>query len=342
MLRYSREHSKNYLDTFGFLPLTLPHNFDYAQLSLEVNRESVRTMSQSWADIVKQKRSFIVPAFADHSAAASSFMVSHLDPVIRGLVGKNYFYIGSDASTFFAAGSAWHRDMALRLPLLKLNIYIDFNSKDESFEFLIVPGSHHVGSAYSSLLQKAAAWPDVLGLEGGFSERNFLPPGSDPTSSCYDHRSDPIPSHAVTIKPGGAIIFNTAALHAVKSCCPTGRPRRLVTFIFCANPIDLSDCHFCREPSGRNYSDAELLDELYTWRAMECARFGVYDYGPELKKYPDYIKAHGVDWEKITKMSRELELDLKLEDGSHEQVQVKKMSNFLLQNVHNITGEMRS
>jgi hypothetical protein len=338
MFRYSADHSKNFLDTFGYLDLTLPKDFDYEQLILDINRESSKLLSLQWSEIVRQKRSFMVPAFADHSQIASNFMVNHLDACIQALIGKNYFYIGSDASIFFAPGSAWHRDMAMRLPLLKVNIYVDFNSKDESCDFLIVPGSHHVSTAYSGLLQKALGWPDVPGIEGGLCERGFLPQGSDPTSVAYDHRNDPVPSKALSVKPGAAVIFNTAALHAVKSSVPLGRPRRLVTFIFCANPIDLEKNHYARDPLGKNYTNDALLEELYHWRAMDCIRHNVSDYGPQLQNYPDYVQAHGVDWTKIVKLSKELDLGLKQEDGSHEQYQMQKMSQFLVQNIPDTDG----
>lgn len=333
MQQVSIDHRKNLFDTFGFVSLELPKSFSYENFITDVNRRATEHLSLSWEEILKRKLSFIVPAYADNSAVASEFLVNYLDNEIQNLLGKNYYYMGSDASVFFAAGSAWHRDLAMRLPVLKINIYLDFDTHEHSCDFLIIPGSHLVDTTYSSLLQKGLAWPEGRGVRGGLCETEFFPPGSDPTDPCYAHELDVIPNHCIKVMHGSAVAFNTAAIHAVNSSIKIGRPRRLITFICCTNPKDLSEGHLYRSPLSVNASDEKLIAEIYDFRAMELKRYGVSNYGEELLKYPEYIKAHGLDWEKIAKLADEDTLALNREDGTHEAVQEKIMANFLTQNI---------
>lgn len=342
MLVSSIEQKKNFLDTFGYLTLELPREFNYENYRNEVVRASTGLRNQDWKSIVTQKQSFIVPAFADNSIIAAEFLVNWLDRQVTPLLGENYFYLGSDASIFFAAGSAWHRDLAMRLPVLKLNIYLDFDANDQSCNFLIIPGSHHVSSSYSSLLQNALAWPDKPGLEGGMSENGFLPPGSDPTAPGYSTVSDLIPAKAISVKHGAAVIFNTAAIHGVKSHVQMGKPRRLITFIFCTNPKDIKETHFSRNHEGDNLDDETLINEIYLWKATEAVRFGVNSYGEGLSKYPEFINKHGLDWNIVKQLAATLEKEFNREDGSHEQSQMQKMTEYLTQNLKYLDGGFKS
>lgn len=336
MQKFSVNHRKNLFDTFGFVSLNLPKSFSYDNFTMDVNRCAAQHLSLAWEEILRRKLSFIVPAYADNSDLAAEFLVNYLDSEIQALIGKNYYYMGSDASVFFAAGSAWHRDLAMRLPVLKINIYLDFDAQNHSCDFLIIPGSHLVDTTYSALLQKGLAWPEERGVRGGLCETEFFPPGSDPTDPCYAHEYDVIPNHCVRVTHGSAVAFNTAAIHAVKSSIQIGRPRRLITFICCANPEDLSPKHFYRSPLTDNFNNESLIEEIYTFRAMELKRYGVASYGKALLEYPEYIGMHGLDWKKIIKLAEDDALDLSREDGSHEAVQEKIMANFLTQNIPKI------
>jgi hypothetical protein len=338
MTAHQIQQNKNFLDTFGYLQLELPSNFNYDDYKNEVIKASTLLMNSEWKDIVAQKRSFIVPAFADNSSIGSEFLVNYLDNQIKPLLGKNYIYLGSDASIFFAAGSAWHRDLAMHLPVLKLNIYLDFDADNQSCEFLIIPGSHHVASSYSSLLQNALAWPDKPGYCGGLSESGFLPSGLDPTAPGYNANRDLIPAKAIAVKPRAAVIFNTAAIHAVKSHVQMGKPRRLITYIFCTNPKDIKDTHFSRSHNGVNLNDDALINEIYLWKATEAVRFGIKSYGEGLSKYSEYIRDHGLDWELVSKIASGLKQEFDREDGSHEQSQMKKMTAYLTQNLTYLDG----
>jgi hypothetical protein len=340
MQNFTSAHQKNLFDTFGFVKLNLPKSFNYDAFITDVNSKAAEHLSLTWEEILRRKLSFIVPAYADNSELASDFLVNYLDEKIQALVGKNYFYMGSDASVFFAAGSAWHRDLAMRLPVLKINIYLDFDTHNHSCDFLIIPGSHLVDTTYSGLLQKGLAWPEARGVQGGLCEKEFFPAGSDPTDPCYQHELDIIPNHCIKVASGSVVAFNTAAIHAVKSCVPIGRPRRLITFICCANPADLSASHFYRSPHTLNLNDNELIDEIYAFRAMELKRYGVSTYGPALLAYEDYIARHGLDWDKIKSMAEQEALPLQREDGRHESVQEKTMANFLTQNIPEINVEL--
>lgn len=333
MQNYNNYQRKNLFDAFGFVTLNLPSNFSYDDFITDVNRSATKHLSLSWEEIFKRKSSFIVPAYADNSPLASDFLVNCLHREIQVLLGQNYFYLGSDASVFFAAGSAWHRDLAMRLPVLKINIYLDFDARGHSCDFLIIPGSQLVDTTYSALLQMGLAWPEERGIQGGLCENEFFPKGSDPTDPCYSHENDVIPSHLVKVTPGSAVAFNTAAIHAVKSSVPIGRPRRLITFICCANPIDLTDGHFYRSPLSVNMNDEQLIGEIYAFRAMELKRYGVSNYGSALQEYPEYIRNHGLDWRKINHIAEHDPLELNREDGTHEAVQEKIMAKFLTQNI---------
>ena len=335
-------HRKNLFDTFGFVPLKLPAGFDYEAFREDVRLKAEDQYSLSWEEIIKPGEQFIVPAYADSSFLASSFLVNFLDNEIQRLLGKNYFYLGSDASVFFAAGSCWHRDLAMRLPVLKINIYLDFDEDGHGCDFLIIPGSQLVDTSYSGLLQKGLAWPNERGIYGGFSEKKFFPEGSNPTDPNYSSDTDVIPSHCVGVIPGLAVAFNTAAIHAVKSSIDVGQPRRLITFICCANPADLAQNHFSRSPQTVKLSDDCLISEIYAMKAMELKRFGVSGYGEALQSYPDYIKKHGIDWIKIEQIASVDFLELNREDGKHEGVQERLMAKFLTQNIPEVENSFRA
>lgn len=332
--------SKNFLDTFGFLEFDLPKDLKYDDFIRDVNNLASKQLSLPWEAIAREKRSLGVISFADNSPVASDFLVNWLDKRIQYLLGSNYYYLGSDASIFFAAGSAWHRDLAMRLPLLKFLIYLDYDKHDYCCDFMIIPGSHHVYSNYASLLQKGLAWPDKEGYAGGITENSFFPSPSDPTDPCYSGSLDAIPSVTIPVVRGKAVLFNEAAIHAVKSSVPIGKPRRLATYVFCANPIDLSPTHYCREPLGKNYSNDELINEVFMFYAMLEKRLGIVGYGNALMEHRDYVNLHGLDWKKIHWLAETLGDDYKKEDGSHEQAQMKQMSAFLLQNIKDIDAEL--
>lgn len=137
------------------------------------------------------------------------------------------------------------------------------------------------------------------------------------------------------------MLFSHAAIHAAKSAIPIGKPRRLVTFNFCANPIDLPLSHYARDPDNKKLDDAALLKEIYYTIALQSKRLGVTGYGEELHKYPDFIKAHGVDWELVRKIVEQDLADYDQEDGSKGDVQVKKMTRFLTQNVPDIDNSIK-
>lgn len=338
----SAEQSRNFIDTFGYLEFRLPESLNFDQLILDVNRQVTGRASLEWSEILRQKRGCAFQSFADNSKTASDFLVNWLDARIQPLLGKNYLYIESDVSVFFEAGSAWHRDAGIRLPVYKFLLYLDYNSSGHSCDFHIIPGSHHVGSPYSSFLQKGLAWPDKHGFAGGLSENEFFPHGSDQTNACYSYGSDPIPNKKISVKKGSAVLFSHAAIHAAKSSVPIGKPRRLVTFNFCANPIDLPASHYARDPSNKKLDDATLLKEIYYTIALQSKRLGVNGYGEELHKYPEFIKAHGVDWKYVREIVDRDLADYNQEDGSKGDVQVKKMTNFLLQNIYDIDNSIKN
>lgn len=340
MINESPEQAKNFIETFGYLRFSLPPKLDYDQLITDVNKQITTHLSLEWAEIVRQKRGYAFQSFADNSKVATDFLVNWLDRRILPILGKNYLYIESDVSVFFEAGSAWHRDAGMRLPVYKFLLYLDYNSSDISCDFHIIPGSHHVDSAYSSLLQKGLAWPDKWGFAGGLSENEFFPHGSDQTNVSYDHAADPIPNTKIPIVRGNAVLFSQAAIHAAKSSIPVGKPRRLITFSFCANPIDLSPTHYKRDANGEKLDNSQLIKEIYHTIALQSKRLGVSGYGSELQKFPDYIKAHGVDWERVREIVVRDCSDYEQEDGSKGGVQVDKMTNFLLQNIPDIDNSI--
>lgn len=337
----STDQYRNFIDTFGYLELRLPEKLDYDQLVMDVNRQVTAHLSLEWAEIVRQKRGYAFQSFADNSRAASDFLVNWLDSRLQPLIGKNYLYIESDVSVFFEAGSAWHRDAGMRLPVYKFLLYLDYNSGDHSCDFHIIPGSHHVASPYSSFLQKGLAWPDKWGFAGGLSENEYFPHGSDQTSASYVYGADPIPNKKISVKRGDAVLFSQAAIHAAKSAIPIGKPRRLITFSFCVNPIDLPSSHYARDPENKKLDDAALLQEIYYTIALQSKRLGVSGYGEELLKYPDYIRAHGVDWGHVREIVERDCSDYEREDGSKGDVQVKKMTKFLTQNVPEIDNSLK-
>lgn len=331
------EQSKNFINTFGYLEAALPDKIDYDSFLMDVNRQISEKLSMAWSDICKQKRGYALQAFADNSKVGADFLVNWLDKFIEPILGKNYLYIESDVSVFFEAGSAWHRDAGMRLPVYKFLLYLDYTQNNTCCDFFIIPGSQHIDSVYSAFLQKGLAWPDKYGFAGGLSENEYFPHGSDQTSPCYDHNADPIPHKRITIRKGGAVLFNHTALHSAKSIIPIGKPRRLVTFSFCANPIDLPPDHFCRDPQNKKLDNETLLREIYYTIALQSKRLGVNSYGPELQNYPEFIRKHGVDWSLVRKIV-DSELDeYQTESGSKADVQVKKMTNFLLQNIPDVS-----
>lgn len=337
----SSEQSKNFIDTFGYLEMRLPNRLDFDQLISDVNRQATSHLSLEWSEILRQKRGYAFQSFADNSKTGSDFLVNWLDERIQPLLGKNYLYIESDVSIFFEAGSAWHRDAGMRLPVYKFLLYLDYNSCDCACDFHIIPGSQHVDSPYSCFLQKGLAWPDKWGFAGGLSENEFFPHGSDQTNAAYSYGLDPIPNKKISVKKGGAVLFSQAAIHAAKSAIPIGKPRRLITYSFCANPIDLPETHYARDPENRKLSDESLLYEIYYTIALQSKRLGVSGYGPELQNYPNYIKAHGVNWDLVKKIADRDCLEYEREDGSKGEVQVKKMTKFLTQNIPQLDNSIR-
>ena len=85
-----------------------------------------------------------------------------------------------------------------------------------------------------------------------------------------------------------------------------------------------------------------FLKEIYYTIALQSKRLGVTGYDEELHKYPDFIKAHGVDWEHVREIVDRDLADYDQEDGSKGDVQVQKMTNFLLQNVSEIDNSLKS
>ena len=206
MLKHNIAQSKNLLDTFGYLTFDLPTDFNYDAFKSDVNIQSTKYLSKSWKEILNESRSFAVQPYADNSPIACEFLITYLDALVKPLLGSHYYYIGSDASVYFASGSAWHRDLAINLPVLKVLVYLDFNNDDKCCDFWIIPGSQHLNSPYSSLLQKSMAWPDNYGGLGGMAENNFYPPCSDPTGFTLSNE-EIIPKKSITVTKFRGIIW---------------------------------------------------------------------------------------------------------------------------------------
>ena len=93
MTAHQIQQNKNFLDTFGYLRLELPSNFNYDDYKNDVIKASTLLMNSEWKDIVAQKRSFIVPAFADNSSIGSEFLVNYLDNQIKPLFARIIFIL---------------------------------------------------------------------------------------------------------------------------------------------------------------------------------------------------------------------------------------------------------
>lgn len=329
------EQSKNFLDTFGYLEIELPKALNYSQLSNDYWQLVERYTEKSKEDLAENKESYAIPGFCFHSDIASKLLVEDLDSTISRLLGPSYIILGSDASLFFGRGSPWHRDTSQNLPIFKLNVYLDFDNKGLGGEFLVIPGSQHVSDTFSSLLQKSLAWPDLAADMGGVAERRFFPEGSNPTEWGYQSKADWLPLKSLPIVTGGAILFNTNLVHAVTSKIAPSDPRRLITYLFCPNPVDLSSSNYCRLVNGSTLSNDELLDEIYHIKAMTYLRTNIFSYGEAINRYPIYLRKHGLDFDKILSKAKFLEMSgshFTKESGKHSDVQIKTMGSFLTAN----------
>lgn len=329
------EQSKNFLDTFGYLDVELPKALNYSELSKDYWQLVERYTQKSKDDLVKSKESYAIPGFCFHSEIASKLLVEDLDSTISRLLGPNYIILGSDASLFFGRGSPWHRDTSQKLPIFKLNVYLDFDNKGLGGEFLVIPGSQHVSDTFSSLLQKSLAWPDLAADMGGVAERRFFPEGSNPTEWGYQSTADWLPLKSLPIATGGAILFNTNLVHAVTSKISPSDPRKLITYLFCPNPVDLSENNYCRQVNGAILSNDELLDEIYHMKAMTYLRTNICSYGEAINRYPIYLCKHGLDFDKVLSKAKFLEMSgshFTKETGKHSDVQIKTMGSFLTAN----------
>ncbi|MFN9870320.1 MAG: hypothetical protein ACK55E_02650 [Cyanobacteriota bacterium] len=324
---------KNLLDTFGYLEIDLPRNVDYLSLSTDY-WHLLETYSKCAKDqFIQARTSYVIPGFAFFSKAASRLLVDDLDSTICRLIGPNYILLGSDASLFFGHGSGWHRDYALSLPVFKLNVYLDFNDSGLGGRFLILPGSQHVGDAYSSLLQKSLSWP----VEP--ADRSFFPKWTNPAEVTYNQESEWLPTKSLEITRGSAILFNTNLIHAVSSKISPGTPRRLITYIFCANPVDLSPKHYCRSGKDHSLSNEELLDQIYHLKAVTYLRTRSIGYGEAIDQYGTYISKHGLDFDRVVsraQLLRDSGYSFPLESGRHSDVPMDKMKDFLTANFKDV------
>ena len=136
-------------------------------------------------------RSCIVP-FIDQSAELSSLLD---DPRIHGilvaLLGEDFNYMSSDGN-FYVGDTGWHSDgWHEEMRHVKIAFYLDPLTRDTGC-LRVIPGSHHPGDRYATLLQSR------VGKSGellGFAGRD-------------------LPAQALETQPGDILVFNHNTKHA--------------------------------------------------------------------------------------------------------------------------------
>lgn len=139
-----------------------------------------------------------------------------LKEIFNSVLSDNYYYWGSDMSTF-TTSSDWHRDCNTTFPIYKALIYLD-GSYGEDQTFLCIPGTHHVKDHYANRIGKAGKWPSGSGFE--LSHLNGV------IDFLNKNQQATLPSQQIKINRGDIIIFDQRMFHAVVA--HTNKKRRLI------------------------------------------------------------------------------------------------------------------
>ncbi len=171
--------------------------------------------------------------------------------------------------------------------------------------------------------------------QGGVAETGFFPPGSNPSDGSYKSITDWLPLKSLPIATGSAILFNTNLVHAATSKIAPNQPRRLITYLFCANPVDPSENHYCRLNKDNTLSNNELLGEIWHLEAMTYPRTNVCSYGEAIDRYPAFLRRHGLNFDKIISRVESMKMSgsgLTKESRMLSNMQMNEMSSFLTAN----------
>lgn len=235
---------RNFFDTFGFIVI---RNFlssgDFKKLSTEYGEQyKARAREILPSGVIDPDMQFL-PNFVDSSELYTDYFFSEaMQKIYRYFAGNDYLYLGSDGSHFIKTSFPWHRDWFTRNPIMKFNFY--FNEREfEGGKFMVIPGSQHVGDAYTSMIQKAMSWPMPNKQPGGLAENHYLPQTKNPRDPYLKQILSYIPNipHVeLTLNQGDVVIFDHRMVHCVQTTKPEV-PRRLLTVLLAKNAFEMDE-----------------------------------------------------------------------------------------------------
>ncbi len=224
--------------TFGYLHLRGYFADEIGWITDEFER--AWTDGAVWHD--GSKRTIYPTTFVGATARLST-LIEHpkVAAVCLAALGDGYGFQGGDGNCY-AGDTGWHSDAFGPWPdkttarHLKVAWYLDPLAKD-SGALRVIPGSHHEGDAYATLLERRVpGWMPGHG-EIGMSERD-------------------IPSMAIESQPGDLVCFD----HRIKHAAFGGSTRRRM---FCTNWFEGAGTPAKREALlniYRFYRDHEKVD----------------------------------------------------------------------------------
>lgn len=168
---------------------------------------------------------------------------------IRFIFDDKFYYYSSHLS-YFLGGSSWHKDTGYLQNWLKANIYLSEPANDlADGNFLIVPGSHHPNSSYSSHVQRV-----LDGTAGELAKGRLHAPEFNLASY---QMSFGFPFTEICLNAGDVLFFDTRTIHTVRA---TRRLRRLIG-------VNFIDRAVSREFPKFTPRESLLVDDDYFYRA---------------------------------------------------------------------------